>query len=242
MKENEEVDLSSFEIVNWEDESVVDKIVKTIDSILEPYRVKIEDQGLDVADYSQKCVTKQKNKIAKFFKCKRDFYNKMSKQIINIEKKVNSPCIDLEEELKEAIRGERHRIEVGLRRQTLPFKRELAFSKGFQDIDDDFILSMTDLAFAGWLEEEDERIKGAVEAREKQRQLLQEAEEQGRKKHEEAERQKELEAKEKVLEDERIARWLESNDYSSDGSYKIIVEGQKVFLWKLVDFLYTKED
>lgn len=120
--------------------------VDLIDSSLEPYRVNVSKLGLEAGRESQKAITKQKNKVAKFFKEKRDYFNSMSKKIIGIEKTINAPLLELEEDLKAQCEAEVLRQEKAYRVSMRPIRQASLEGLGLH-IDEEALDSMTDTEF-----------------------------------------------------------------------------------------------
>lgn len=120
--------------------------VDLIDSSLEPYRVNVSKLGLEAGRESQKAITKQKNKVAKFFKEKRDYFNSMSKKIIGVEKTINAPLLELEEDLKAQCEAEVLRQEKAYRVSMRPIRQASLEGLGLH-IDEESLDSMTDTEF-----------------------------------------------------------------------------------------------
>lgn len=120
--------------------------VDLIDSSLEPYRINVAELGLEAGRESQKAITKQKNKVAKFFKEKRDYFNSMSKKIIGVEKTINAPLLELEEDLKAQCEAEILRQEKAYRVSMRPIRQASLESLGLH-IDEETLDSMTDTEF-----------------------------------------------------------------------------------------------
>ena len=122
------------------------QFVDLIDSSLEPYRVNVSKLGLEAGRESQKAITKQKNKVAKFFKEKRDYFNSMSKKIIGVEKTINAPLLELEEDLKAQCEAEVLRQEKAYRVSMRPIRQASLEGLGLH-IDEESLDSMTDTEF-----------------------------------------------------------------------------------------------
>jgi membrane protein involved in colicin uptake len=120
--------------------------VDLIDSSLEPYRVNVSKLGLEAGRESQKAITKQKNKVAKFFKEKRDYFNSMSKKIIGVEKTINAPLLELEEDLKAQCEAEVLRQEKAYKVSMRPIRQASLEGLGLH-IDEEALDSMTDTEF-----------------------------------------------------------------------------------------------
>lgn len=120
--------------------------VDLIDSSLEPYRINVAKLGLEAGRESQKAITKQKNKVAKFFKEKRDYFNSMSKKIIGVEKTINAPLLELEEDLKAQCEAEVLRQEKAYRVSMRPIRQASLEGLGLH-IDEEVLDSMTDTKF-----------------------------------------------------------------------------------------------
>jgi hypothetical protein len=120
--------------------------VDLIDSSLEPYRIQVSKLGLEAGRESQKAITKQKNKVAKFFKEKRDYFNSMSKKIIGVEKTINAPLLELEEDLKAQCEAEMLRQEKAYRVSMRPIRQASLEGLGLH-IDEEALDSMTDTEF-----------------------------------------------------------------------------------------------
>jgi hypothetical protein len=120
--------------------------VDFIDSSLEPYRIQVSKLGLEAGRESQKAITKQKNKVAKFFKEKRDYFNSMSKKIIGVEKTINAPLLELEEDLKAQCETEVLRQEKAYRVSMRPIRQASLEGLGLH-IDEEALDSMTDTEF-----------------------------------------------------------------------------------------------
>lgn len=120
--------------------------VDLIDSSLEPYRINVAKLGLEAGRESQKAITKQKNKVAKFFKEKRDYFNSMSKKIIGVEKTINAPLLELEEDLKAQCEAEVLRQEKAYRVSMRPIRQASLEGLGLH-IDEEELDSMTDTEF-----------------------------------------------------------------------------------------------
>jgi hypothetical protein len=120
--------------------------VDFIDSSLEPYRIQVSKLGLEAGRESQKAITKQKNKVAKFFKEKRDYFNSMSKKIIGVEKTINAPLLELEEDLKAQCEAEVLRQEKAYRVSMRPIRQASLEGLGLH-IDEEALDSMTDTEF-----------------------------------------------------------------------------------------------
>jgi hypothetical protein len=120
--------------------------VDLIDSSLEPYRIQVSELGLEAGRDCQKAITKQKNKVAKFFKEKRDYFNSMSKKIIGVEKTINAPLLELEEDLKAQCEAEVLRQEKAYRVSMRPIRQASLEGLGLH-IDEEALDSMTDTEF-----------------------------------------------------------------------------------------------
>jgi len=128
-----------------QDEEIA-RFVDLIDSSLEPYRIQVSKLGLEAGRESQKAITKQKNKVAKFFKEKRDYFNSMSKKIIGVEKTINAPLLELEEDLKAQCEAEVLRQEKAYRVSMRPIRQASLEGLGLH-IDEEALDSMTDTEF-----------------------------------------------------------------------------------------------
>lgn len=120
--------------------------VDLIDSSLEPYRINVAELGLEAGRESQKAITKQKNKVAKFFKEKRDYFNSMSKKIIGVEKTINAPLLELEEDLKAQCEAEVLRQEKAYRVSMRPIRQASLEGLGLH-IDEEELDMLTDTEF-----------------------------------------------------------------------------------------------
>lgn len=120
--------------------------VDLIDSSLEPYRINVAKLGLEAGRESQKAITKQKNKVAKFFKEKRDYFNSMSKKIIGVEKTINAPLLELEEDLKAQCEAEILRQEKAYRVSMRPIRQASLEGLGLH-IDEEELDMLTDTEF-----------------------------------------------------------------------------------------------
>jgi len=129
-----------------DNDQAIAQFVDLIDSSLEPYRINVAKLGLEAGRESQKAITKQKNKVAKFFKEKRDYFNSMSKKIIGVEKTINAPLFELEEDLKAQCEAEILRQEKAYRVSMRPIRQASLENLGLH-IDEEELDSMTDTEF-----------------------------------------------------------------------------------------------
>ena len=185
------------------------QFVDLIDSSLEPYRVNVSKLGLEVGRESQKAITKQKNKVAKFFKEKRDYFNSMSKKIIGVEKTINAPLIELEEDLKSQCEAEVLRQEKAYRVSMRPIRQASLEGLGLH-IDEEALDSMTDTEFneqvSSMLAQIAQAKKEEEEAKQRAIELEQAKKEAAEKAKKEAEDKAEKEKQEalKAAEEEKI--------------------------------------
>lgn len=183
--------------------------VDLIDSSLEPYRVNVSKLGLEAGRESQKAITKQKNKVAKFFKEKRDYFNSMSKKIIGVEKTINAPLLELEEDLKAQCEAEVLRQEKAYRVSMRPIRQASLESLGLY-IDEEALDSMTDTEFneqvSSMLAQIAQAKKEEEEAKARAIELERAKQEAAEKAKKEAEEKAEKEKQEalKVAEEEKI--------------------------------------
>ena len=186
--------------------------VDLIDSSLEPYRVNVSKLGLEAGRESQKAITKQKNKVAKFFKEKRDYFNSMSKKIIGVEKTINAPLLELEEDLKAQCEAEVLRQEKAYRVSMRPIRQASLEGLGLH-IDEEALDSMTDTEFneqvssmlaqiAQAKKEEEEAKARAIELE----QAKQEAAEKAKKEAEEKAEEEKIRAANKAAADLKAAQ------------------------------------
>ena len=186
--------------------------VDLIDSSLEPYRVNVFKLGLEAGRESQKAITKQKNKVAKFFKEKRDYFNSMSKKIIGVEKTINAPLLELEEDLKAQCEAEVLRQEKAYRVSMRPIRKASLEGLGLH-IDEEALDSMTDTEFneqvssmlaqiAQAKKEEEEAKARAIELE----QAKQEAAEKAKKEAEEKAEEEKIRAANKAAADLKAAQ------------------------------------
>ena len=186
--------------------------VDLIDSSLEPYRVNVFKLGLEAGRESQKAITKQKNKVAKFFKEKRDYFNSMSKKIIGVEKTINAPLLELEEDLKAQCEAEVLRQEKAYRVSMRPIRQASLEGLGLH-IDEEALDSMTDTEFneqvssmlaqiAQAKKEEEEAKARAIELE----QAKQEAAEKAKKEAEEKAEEEKIRAANKAAADLKAAQ------------------------------------
>jgi hypothetical protein len=183
--------------------------VNLIDSSLEPYRVNVSKLGLEAGRESQKAITKQKNKVAKFFKEKRDYFNSMSKKIIGVEKTINAPLLELEEDLKAQCEVEVLRQEKAYRVSMRPIRQASLEGLGLH-IDEEALDSMTDTEFneqvscmlaqiAQAKKEEEEAKARAIELEQAKKEAAEKA-----KKEAEAKAEKDKQEALKAAEEEKI--------------------------------------
>ena len=174
--------------------------VDLIDSSLEPYRVNVSKLGLEAGRESQKAITKQKNKVAKFFKEKRDYFNSMSKKIIGVEKTINAPLLELEEDLKAQCEAEVLRQEKAYRVSMRPIRQASLKGLGLH-IDEEALDSMTDTEFN---EQVSSMLAQIAQAKKEEEEAKQRAIELEQAKQEAAEKAKK-EAEEKAEKDKQEA-------------------------------------
>jgi hypothetical protein len=183
--------------------------VDLIDSSLEPYRVNVSKLGLEAGRESQKAITKQKNKVAKFFKEKRDYFNSMSKKIIGVEKTINAPLLELEEDLKAQCEAEVLRQEKAYKVSMRPIRQASLEGLGLH-IDEEALDSMTDTEFneqvssmlaqiAQAKKEEEEAKQRAIELEQAKKEAAEKA-----KKEAEAKAEKDKQEALKAAEEEKI--------------------------------------
>jgi hypothetical protein len=173
--------------------------VDFIDSSLEPYRIQVSKLGLEAGRESQKAITKQKNKVAKFFKEKRDYFNSMSKKIIGVEKTINAPLLELEEDLKAQCEAEVLRQEKAYRVSMRPIRQASLEGLGLH-IDEEALDSMTDTEFN---EQVSAMLAQITQAKKEEEEAKAEAAEKAKKEAEEkAEREKQEALK--AAEEEKI--------------------------------------
>jgi hypothetical protein len=183
--------------------------VDLIDSSLEPYRVNVSKLGLEAGRESQKAITKQKNKVAKFFKEKRDYFNSMSKKIIGVEKTINAPLLELEEDLKAQCEAEVLRQEKAYKVSMRPIRQASLEGLGLH-IDEEALDSMTDTEFneqvSSMLAQIAQAKKEEEEAKQRAIELEQAKKEAGEKAKKEAEAKAERDKQEalKAAEEEKI--------------------------------------
>lgn len=181
--------------------------VDLIDSSLEPYRIQVSELGLEAGRDCQKAITKQKNKVAKFFKEKRDYFNSMSKKIIGVEKTINAPLLELEEDLKAQCEAEVLRQEKAYRVSMRPIRQASLEGLGLH-IDEEALDSMTDTEFN---EQVSAMLAQIAQAKKEEEEAKKRAEELEKAKAEAAEKaKKEAEAKaqadkERILGESRYA-------------------------------------
>lgn len=215
--------------------------VDLIDSSLEPYRINVAELGLEAGRESQKAITKQKNKVAKFFKEKRDYFNSMSKKIIGVEKTINAPLLELEEDLKAQCEAEILRQEKAYRVSMRPIRQASLESLGLH-IDEETLDSMTDTEFneqvssmlaqiAQAKKEEEEAKQRAIELE----QAKQEAAEKAKKEAEEkAERDKQEALKraeeEKIKAAEKAAADLKAAQQKAEKEKQELIKTQRLAL------------
>ena len=201
--------LATLAIDNYQE---IANFVDLIDSSLEPYRVNVFKLGLEAGRESQKAITKQKNKVAKFFKEKRDYFNSMSKKIIGVEKTINAPLLELEEDLKAQCEAEVLRQEKAYRVSMRPIRQASLEGLGLH-IDEEALDSMTDTEFneqvssmlaqiAQAKKEEEEAKARAIELE----QAKQEAAEKAKKEAEEKAEEEKIRAANKAAADLKAAQ------------------------------------
>lgn len=215
--------------------------VDLIDSSLEPYRINVAELGLEAGRESQKAITKQKNKVAKFFKEKRDYFNSMSKKIIGVEKTINAPLLELEEDLKAQCEAEILRQEKAYRVSMRPIRQASLESLGLH-IDEEALDSMTDTEFneqvslmlaqiAQAKKEEEEAKQRAIELEQAKKEAAEKAKKEA---EEKAERDKQEALKraeeEKIKAAEKAAADLKAAQQKAEKEKQELIKTQRLAL------------
>lgn len=215
--------------------------VDLIDSSLEPYRINVAKLGLEAGRESQKAITKQKNKVAKFFKEKRDYFNSMSKKIIGVEKTINAPLLELEEDLKAQCEAEILRQEKAYRVSMRPIRQASLENLGLH-IDEEELDMLTDTEFNQRVsdmlalieqakKEEEEAKQRAIELEKAKQEAAEkakkEAEEKAKKDKEEALKRAE---EEKVKAAEKAAADLKAAQQKAEKEKQELIKTQRLAL------------
>ena len=233
--------IENFETVDLEDDLTIKQLAITINDLIEPYKVNVQEVGLAIAQDNKALIVKLKNKIAKVFKAKRDSYNAMSKKIISVEKAISEPLYLAEEELKEACEKEHNRLIKEQRIALLPMRKAILDNLQIS-FSDDQLLDVGEVEFNEMIQkiQNDREIEkkelDEKEAWEKatEERLKKQAEEALKKKTEIEELKKKIEERE-IRKNTQIQEFLSANGYiEGDGVWKVEHRDNKVFLYKLI--------
>lgn len=229
--------------IDYADHKAIEEFANAVDDAIEVHRVKVDTHGLIAVQESKKFITKVKNKVAKYFKSKRDDINKIRTNILDAEKKANEPLKILEEDLKLEIEAEKQRQELELAKAKLPARQALLAQHGLH-IDEDVILTLNDIEFQEQVDsmlleierekqreaEKQEAIKQAeIRAKAEAEKKAQEAEERAKQAEIRAKEQEKLLAEQKEKQEKLEAEKLEAEKKAQEiaEKNKILIESAK---------------
>lgn len=246
------LEIEKLELLDLNNEEAIKEFTKLSELFLEPYK-ESKGTSLALAQDNKALITKNKNKICKFFKEKRDYFNKMSKKIISIEKTITEPFSVLEEEYKkhcEELYNEQIKQD---RIKLLPARQAIISNSGLQSVDEEVLLQLNEEEFsnlvANQIREIEEKEQKEKEIQERIKKAEIETEERIKRQAEEArlmeekrieqDKIKKLEEEQKTLKNQKVQEWLAKNGCYDENNpaFKVVDRDSQLFLYKIVGVL-----
>jgi len=244
----QELDLfiKNFENIDLDDDLNINLIAQNVEELIEPYRVNVQEVGLQVAQDSKAAITKLKNKIAKVFKAKRDEYTTKNRKIKAVEDTINSSLVEAEQDLKADLEAEHNRLVRDQRRLFLPIRKNIIETAGLEPVDDDVILSLNEEDFnnlvAAKLKAKEAAKKQLEEEEALRAKLKAEAEaraDRNAKAEKERQDKENREAAQKAVKRIKIQEWLESHE-AWDETIQDVKDGFRMKLVENTGYLFKQ--